>query len=85
MSRKNGKKRSVIRRVYTAEFKQEAVQMLLDGHSARVGVRSAGSVRDQPVVLLEEEYSWKRRRDCVESGRTCSRVGNGTAACRARA
>ncbi len=31
MSKKNKKQ---ARRIYTAEFKQEAVQMLLDGHSA---------------------------------------------------
>ena len=31
MSKKNKKQ---ARRVYTSEFKQEAVQMLLDGHSA---------------------------------------------------
>ena len=34
MSKKAGKSESPSRRVYTDEFKQEAVQMLLDGHSA---------------------------------------------------
>jgi transposase len=43
------------RRVYTAEFKEEAVQMLLDGHSAasvagRLGLPGPG--------LL---YGWKRK------------------------
>jgi transposase len=54
MSRKNGTKRSRPRRSYTAEFKQEAVQMLLDGHTAasvceRLGLSSAN--------LL---YRWKK-------------------------
>ena len=34
MSKKNEKRRSLARRVYPDEFKEEAVQMLLDGHSA---------------------------------------------------
>lgn len=34
MSKKSGKGGSRSRRVYTDEFKQEAVEMLLDGHSA---------------------------------------------------
>ncbi len=34
MSKKAGKSESLSRRVYTDEFKEEAVQMLLDGHSA---------------------------------------------------
>lgn len=54
MSRKNAKKGSGPRRSYTAEFKQEAVQMLLDGHTAasvceRLGLSS--------VNLL---YRWKK-------------------------
>ena len=54
MSRKNGTKGSRPRRSYTAEFKQEAVQMLLDGHTAgsvceRLGLSS--------VNLL---YRWKK-------------------------
>lgn len=34
MPGKTGKSGSQARRVYTSEFKQEAVQMLLDGHTA---------------------------------------------------
>ena len=34
MRNKKGKNQSRARRVYTDEFKQEAVEMLLDGHSA---------------------------------------------------
>ncbi len=34
MSKKKAKNQSRARRVYPDEFKQEAVQMLLDGHSA---------------------------------------------------
>ena len=34
MSKKNKKRESQARRIYTSEFKQEAVQMLLDGHTA---------------------------------------------------
>ena len=55
MSRKNGNKQTRTRRVYTDEFKQEAVQMLLDGHSA-------GSVCERLGLsgtnLL---YGWKRK------------------------
>ena len=54
MSRKDGKKRSHTRRVYTTEFKQEAVQMLLDGHTAgsvceRLGLSGANML-----------YRWKK-------------------------
>lgn len=34
MSKRNGKRVKGSRRTYTREFKEEAVQMLLDGHSA---------------------------------------------------
>ncbi len=34
MAKRNGKSQAEARRVYTPEFKQEAVQMLLDGHTA---------------------------------------------------
>ncbi len=55
MSRKNGNKQTRTRRVYTDEFKQEAVQMLLDGHSA-------GSVYERLGLsgtnLL---YRWKKK------------------------
>ena len=45
MPRKKPKARSTARRVFTQEFKQDAVQMLLDGHSAssvaqRLGINS---------------------------------------------
>ncbi len=54
MSKRNGKRNSVSRRVYTREFKQEAVAMMLDGHSAqsvcdRLGIGSTN--------LL---YRWKK-------------------------
>jgi transposase len=53
MSRKRVEKEIVRRRVYTEEFRQEAVQMVLDGHSVssvvdRLGISS--------VNLL---YRWK--------------------------
>jgi transposase len=53
MSRKKAVKEVVRRRVYTDEFRQEAVQMVLDGHSVssvvdRLGISS--------VNLL---YRWK--------------------------
>ena len=54
MSKRNGKTMRGARRSYTREFKEEAVQMLLDGHSA-------GSVCERlglsgPNLL----YRWKR-------------------------
>ena len=55
MSKRAGKSESLSRRVYTDEFKQEAVQMLLDGHSA-------GSVCERLGLsgtnLL---YRWKKK------------------------
>ncbi len=51
MSKKNKKQ---ARRVYTSEFKQEAVQMLLDGHSA-------GSVCERLGLLgTNSLYRWKK-------------------------
>jgi transposase len=52
------------RRKFTEEFKQDAVQMLLDGHSAssicqRLGLTS-------PNLL----YRWKRQRTPMEAGST---------------
>ena len=62
---KSGKDGRQSRRRYTKEFKEEVVQMLLDGHSAssiaeRLGLSSANLV-----------YRWKR--DLVgEAGKTAS-------------
>lgn len=55
MSRKNKQPPSKQRRGYTEEFKREAVQMLLDGHSAksvaeRLGISSATLI-----------YRWKQQ------------------------
>ena len=54
MAQAKGKRKTRTRRFYTEEFKQEAVQMLLDGHSApsvaqRLGLSGAN-------VL----YRWKK-------------------------
>ena len=54
MAKRGGKSTSGTRRVYSQEFKEEAVQMLLDGHSAssvcdRLGLSGTG--------LL---YRWKK-------------------------
>ena len=55
MSRTKPKGKAQVRRAYSEEFRQEAVQMLLDGHSAasvadRLGLPNAN--------LL---YSWKKK------------------------
>ena len=55
MSRKRPAKSSKQRRVYTDEFKQEAVQMLLDGHSASSVVQRLGL---SGTNLL---YRWKQQ------------------------
>ena len=61
MSKKNEKRRSPARRIYTAEFKQEAVQMLLDGHAAgsvceRLGLSGANLLyRWKKEILGKEE------------------------------
>ena len=55
MSKKNEKRRSQVRRVYTDEFRQEAVQMLLDGHSAGSVVERLGL---SGTNLL---YRWKKK------------------------
>ena len=54
MSKNNEKRRSQVRRVYTDEFRQEAVQMLLDGHSAGSIVERLGL---SGTNLL---YRWKK-------------------------
>ena len=55
MSKNNEKRRSQVRRVYTDEFRQEAVQMLLDGHSAGSIVERLGL---SGTNLL---YRWKKK------------------------
>ena len=54
MSAKSTKQSSNVRRQYTEEFKREAVQMLLDGHSAPSVVERLGL---SGANLL---YRWKR-------------------------
>ena len=54
MSKKSGKSESRSRRVYADEFKQEAVQMLLDGHTA-------GSVCERlGLSATNLLYRWKK-------------------------
>lgn len=62
MPRKTRKKETVPRRAFTDEFKQEAVRMLLDGHSPQSVCERLGL---SSVNLL---YRWKR--ECLgrESG-----------------
>jgi transposase len=55
MSRKSRAKSSKPRRIYTDEFKSEAVQMLLDGHSASSIVQRLGI---SGTNLL---YRWKQQ------------------------
>ena len=54
MSRKARKKESGPRRVFTREFKEEAVQMLLDGHSARSVCERLG------LSGVNALYRWKK-------------------------
>lgn len=65
MPRKNPQSSKSVRRVFTPEFKQEAVQMLLDGHSAgsiveRLGLSGANML-----------YRWKQEQ-LVQSGPVAS-------------
>lgn len=50
-----GKKRSTSRRSYTDELKAEAVQMLLDGHSAQSVVNNLG------ISNTNLLYRWKHK------------------------
>ena len=52
MPRKKAKSKSTTRRTFTQEFKQEAVQMLLDGHST-------SSVAERLGVTANLLYRWK--------------------------
>ena len=61
MAKRNGKPAISSRRRYTREFKREAVQMMLDGHSASSVVKNLGISN---VNLL---YRW-RRQILAESG-----------------
>jgi transposase len=54
MAQAKGKRKARTRRFYTAEFKQEAVQMLFDGHSAPSVAQRLGL--SGPNVL----YRWKQ-------------------------
>ena len=54
MAQKNGKSNSKKRRVYDDEFKQDAVQMLVDGHSAVSVTKRLGL--SGPNLL----YRWKK-------------------------
>ena len=54
MSAKSKKQASIVRRQFTDDFKREAVQMLLDGHSAPSVVERLGL---SGTNLL---YRWKR-------------------------
>ena len=65
MSAKSTKQSSNVRRQYTEEFKREAVQMLLDGHSAPSVVERLGL---SGANLL---YRWKREQ-LEESGPVAS-------------
>jgi transposase len=62
MRRKTRKKETVPRRVFTREFKEEAVRMLLDGHSTRSVCERLGL----PGVNLL--YRWKKEFLGKESG-----------------
>jgi transposase-like protein len=66
MSRKANKPSSTDRRVYTEEFKREAVAMLLDGHSATSIVQRLGI---SGTNLL---YRWRKQQ--VESAGTVAEV-----------
>jgi len=62
MSKQRGKRKSGSRRVYTRAFKEEAVEMLLDGHSAssvceRLGLSGTNML-----------YRWKKEILGNESG-----------------
>ena len=60
MSKRTGRKKQGSRRSYTQEFKEEAVQMLLDGHSAssvceRLGLSGANVLYRWKKNFLEKE------------------------------
>ena len=52
MAKKHTQEQSKPKRVFTAEFKQEAVQMMLDGHSAN-------SVAERLGITANLLYRWK--------------------------
>ncbi len=62
MSKRNGKRVKESRRSYTREFKEEAVQMLVDGHSASSVCERLGL---SGTNLL---YRWKKEILGRESG-----------------
>jgi transposase len=64
MARKTTKRNGQTRRVFTQEFKQDAVQMLLDGHST-------SSVADRLGVGMNLLYRWKSQL-IEDSGPTAS-------------
>jgi transposase len=63
-SHKAGERSKVVRRQYTQEFKEEAVRMVLDGHSVASVCQRLGLT--SPNLL----YNWKRK--LVEQGGTAA-------------
>ena len=64
MARKKSKSTKKTRRVFTQEFREEAVQMLLDGHTAR-------SVAENLGVSTNLLYRW-RSQQIEEAGPTAN-------------
>ena len=61
MTRKRGLRRARKRQSYSREFRQEAVQMVLDGHSVTSVADRLGAVEREPFVSLEEGGHRPRR------------------------
>ena len=63
------------RRVYDDELKGEAVQMLLDGHSAEAVARESRPQQRQPVVPLEGQAAPPKRRGGRHPGKSGAPMG----------
>ena len=79
MAKRGGKSGSVARRVYPQEFKEEAVQMLLDGHSASSVCERLGLSGTNLLYRWKKGFLGKEGSDCVKPGCARSGVGSGTA------
>ena len=73
MARKSGKKTRRKRRHYSREFKEEAVQMLLDGHSAASVAENLGLPNTNPLYsAIYWPENWTQK---------CANFGIFTATC----
>ena len=86
MSKKASRKKGRTgRRVYSDELKAEAVQMLLDGHSAESVASNLGLSGVGLALPLEGQAARAERTGCRDPGESSASIGKRAPSCRAGA